>query len=418
MQAETPNASVKVVKDAAGGPNDFVIEDIFGAHNQEVYNVVAEFPPGPTDPTLEVSVSQQTVDKVKAEATARGQCTTADNKKPDGPTPTPEPERPDLVVTKLTPGKKDEHGIAICDVTTTCRFQIAVTNTGGTYNGLLTIEDKITPPPGGAKPQSISIVGGPNRTDPRLTCQPPTDFNVSCTAPSIELKKGEVVSVIVEVVPGASWKNLDTALMENCGSITFDNKPTDNGSPPKHRDCKVVKLDPFDVKVAKTGGQSCQPGKECKFELDIFNPGNIPHDDPVTVTDKLTGTRRRAHRLADRGQRRRSLPLHSAADAGAVHMHRAHAARGGRAQQVQRRHPHPRRRADQRRVHQLRRRRRERCGGHARRHGRRLPYHQARAGCPRRQMSRGWTGDIRTIAPHRRSAAARTRRCRTRCKTP
>ena len=95
--------------------------------------------------------------------------------------------------------------------------------------------------------------------------------------------------IIVEVVPGLAWKNLDTALMENCGFITFDNQPADNGSPPKHRDCKVVKLDPFDVKVAKSGGQSCQPGKECTFEFDIFNPGNIPHDDPVTVTDKLTG---------------------------------------------------------------------------------------------------------------------------------
>ena len=56
------------------------------------------------------------------------------------------------------------------------------------------------------------------------------------------------------------------------------------------KDCADVKLDPFDVDVVKTGDQSCQPGGECRFDIDIFNPtDSVPHDDPVTVTDKLTG---------------------------------------------------------------------------------------------------------------------------------
>jgi len=53
--------------------------------------------------------------------------------------------------------------------------------------------------------------------------------------------------------------------------------------------CASIKLDPFALKITKTGAQSCQPGGQCSFELDIFNPGPILHDDPVTVVDNLTG---------------------------------------------------------------------------------------------------------------------------------
>ncbi|MEI9899079.1 MAG: hypothetical protein WDN31_02000 [Hyphomicrobium sp.] len=56
------------------------------------------------------------------------------------------------------------------------------------------------------------------------------------------------------------------------------------------RDCAKVKLDPFDVDVSKTGDQSCQPGGLCTFDINIFNPNEtVTHDDPVTVTDRLTG---------------------------------------------------------------------------------------------------------------------------------
>ena len=111
MQAmtETPDASVKVVKDAAGAPNDFVIEDISGGDDENVYNVVAEFPPGPTDPALEVSVLQQTVDKVKAEATTRGQCTTADNKKPDEPPASPSPLDDRRIAPRQSPRPRSSH---------------------------------------------------------------------------------------------------------------------------------------------------------------------------------------------------------------------------------------------------------------------------------------------------------------------
>lgn len=204
--------------------------------------------------------------------------------KPEAATPPAESEKPDLVVEKLAKGR-EVNGVTVCDVNERCPFQIVVTNRGGAYKGKLSIVDRIEVPLAGSKPTSISVV----QADGRLTCSPPADFMVSCSADVIELKKGERVSISVEVVAGPTWKNAASPHMVNCGHLAFDNQPTNTGGPPKDRDCKSVKLDPFDVAVVKTGGQSCQPGKDCKFNLDIFNPGNIPHDDPVTVTDKLTG---------------------------------------------------------------------------------------------------------------------------------
>ena len=45
----------------------------------------------------------------------------------------------------------------------------------------------------------------------------------------------------------------------------------------------------FSVNIVKTGDQSCKPGSECHFDLDISDPGPVVHDAPVTVTDNLNG---------------------------------------------------------------------------------------------------------------------------------
>ena len=102
------------------------------------------------------------------------------------------------------------------------------------------------------------------------------------------IRPNDSVQLEVFVEAGKGWgsnKNLN-----NCAELSAD---TDMGPPetPK-KDCADVKLDPFDVEVTKTGDQSCQPGGECRFDLDIFNPNDsVTHDDPVTVTDKLSGIR-------------------------------------------------------------------------------------------------------------------------------
>ncbi len=63
----------------------------------------------------------------------------------------------------------------------------------------------------------------------------------------------------------------------------MDSDATDNKA------CASAKLDPFNVKVAKTGDQQCPPGSDCTFKLTLFNPGPINHNAPVTISDKLTG---------------------------------------------------------------------------------------------------------------------------------
>jgi hypothetical protein len=94
------------------------------------------------------------------------------------------------------------------------------------------------------------------------------------------MQVGGTLSIDVLVTPGPGWKKND--ILENCAAAY-------GGNGPAGVSCAEVKLDPFSVKITKTGDQSCKPGSECRFTLDIFNPGPIVHDAPVTVSDNLTG---------------------------------------------------------------------------------------------------------------------------------
>ncbi|HYD14833.1 MAG TPA: hypothetical protein VEA77_00390, partial [Hyphomicrobium sp.] len=143
-----------IKKGASGTPTDFSLEPHGVPDEQQTIFIVGEFPGNKPDPTIEISPAQSTIDAHNAQIAKA--CPMASKQEPDAAPPgqavpapdtPPASEQPDLVVTKLTPGKKDENGLVTCDVTTTCRFQIAVINNGGTYAGPLTIEDKIEPPP-------------------------------------------------------------------------------------------------------------------------------------------------------------------------------------------------------------------------------------------------------------------------------
>ncbi|MEI9902385.1 MAG: hypothetical protein WDN31_22485 [Hyphomicrobium sp.] len=198
------------------------------------------------------------------------------------------PKPPKLVISKLKQGGGDH-----CPVNGPCLFQIVVTNTGGSdFKGPVEVHDFLPgstfSPSGGGAPvstvaQSVKQADG---SSPGWNCSPSTN-ELRCKQDEVTIPKNGFIRLMVEVVAGDTWKNAHSNELENCANLSAEgvsSQPTEE----KHS-CRTVKLDPFDVKVAKTGGQSCQPGKECKFELDIFNPGNIRHDDPVTVSDKLTG---------------------------------------------------------------------------------------------------------------------------------
>jgi hypothetical protein len=85
------------------------------------------------------------------------------------------------------------------------------------------------------------------------------------------------------VTPGPGWKKNDN--VQNCATLDVTDGTIGDGL----RVCAEYTLDPFNMKVSKTGDQSCTAGEICHFTLNLFNPGPIDHHAPVTISDKLTG---------------------------------------------------------------------------------------------------------------------------------
>jgi hypothetical protein len=173
-------------------------------------------------------------------------------------------------------------------LTELCTFSIAITNIGDApFTGDLHLTDSVGP----GTPVRILKGGGSGTCDEAQNTQGAGGFAINSIKCDIGpfpegIRPNDTVRLEVLVEAGRGWgsnKNLN-----NCAELSSDSDmgPAETAK----KDCADVKLDPFDVDVAKTGDQSCQPGGECRFDIDIFNPNNsVTHDDPVTVTDKLTG---------------------------------------------------------------------------------------------------------------------------------
>ncbi|WP_295557529.1 hypothetical protein [uncultured Hyphomicrobium sp.] len=197
------------------------------------------------------------------------------------------PAPPKLVIDKSGPEHCPVHGI--------CKFKIDITNQGeAAFQGTVSITDflpgqAVSTPSGVISAEAESMHLSADSTGGNWGCRSaPSQKNLlECDLKNAFIPAGQSVSLVVDVTAGDTWKNAQTNELENCANLSAEG----TAPPSRHsgKDCATARLDPFDVQVAKTGGQSCQPGKECKFNLDIFNPGNIPHDDPVIVTDKMSG---------------------------------------------------------------------------------------------------------------------------------
>ena len=197
------------------------------------------------------------------------------------------PERPDLRISKLVerPRNPADPVFGDCDLKGTCKFQIVIQNNGNApFTGPITINDEVPKTTTGGATQSFPTA---------IEHFPTNDFDWNCTKNSVRaisctskkpvtIEAGRILVFEVAVTPGSSWKKNDQ--LQNCASVVVPEDVHVNAQA-----CATYVLDPFDVKVAKTGDQSCQPGGECRFDIDIFDPGPIPHHAPVTVTDKLSG---------------------------------------------------------------------------------------------------------------------------------
>lgn len=195
---------------------------------------------------------------------------------------------PNLVIDKEAPNAETNGGTGHCGLTTFCSFQITIKNIGDApFTGVLHLTDTVGP----GTPVRIFKSGGFGTCDEAQNSQGAGGFSVSLIKCDIGpfpegIKPNDTVQLTVDVMAGVGWgsnKNL-----QNCAELSAD---TDMGPPEtRKKDCADVKLDPFDVAVEKTGDQNCKPGGECRFDIDIFNPNpSVTHDDPVTVTDKLSG---------------------------------------------------------------------------------------------------------------------------------
>ncbi len=200
----------------------------------------------------------------------------------------PRPNRADLAIQKAVSGKLQAGSkVGECAIEGPCDFRVQVLNAGNSaYNGPITFTDEIPAKLSSGTEQSIpaSIEAKPNAD---WTCTKTSVRAISCTHKQTTLAAATGVVLDLVVTPGPGWKKND--VVTNCANIATpvgndagDNKVND-------RECAQVQLDPFNVKISKTGDQACAPGSTCTFQLTLFNPGPIDHNAPVTITDKLTG---------------------------------------------------------------------------------------------------------------------------------
>jgi hypothetical protein len=213
---------------------------------------------------------------------------------------TGEQQFPNLSITKRAIGAPAEGQDGHCNLKKDCLFVITIKNTGNVdHVGPIKIKDTISL----GVPQVIQL--GPE-SSPGFTCTKSqngagggiggVNDSILCETPGapspfkmgefVPFKPGQTITLGIQVTPGSTWKGNE--FMNNCAEILPESADAGPFTTDK-RACARTKLDPFAVKVAKTGDQSCRPGSDCRFELDIFNEGPIPHDDPVTVVDGLSG---------------------------------------------------------------------------------------------------------------------------------
>ncbi len=247
-----------------------VLITVFGTAKAPEYVNCVEFVPQPQAPPASLVLDN----------TNGGRCVTVKDTSP---------QTPNLVIRKKAPntnGGSDGH----CNLKSDCRFTIEVSNNGlAPFTGPIRVTDTVSL----GVPQFIGIGPGSPQSLPwkcdsvrngvgALIAQ----SSITCELPALPngLAPGTTATLEVSVTPGTTWKGSKT--LKNCAEITSDG---DIGANAIKSDCASVALDPFNVKVSKTGDQQCLPGSNCTFKLTLFNPGPINHNDPVTITDKLTG---------------------------------------------------------------------------------------------------------------------------------
>lgn len=170
----------------------------------------------------------------------------------------------------------------VCKVEGPCGFSTIITNLGLDYTGPLEFIDEVPEAGEGGKAQSVPAGMG-NSADPNWDCQKLDPRRLKCKFKKPTFNGGTNVTLPTTVTPGPGWKKNDT--LQSCATLIVSDGTIGNGL----RRCATHTLDPFSVSVKKTGDSACAQGSDCHFNLNLFNPGPIDHNAPVTISDKLTG---------------------------------------------------------------------------------------------------------------------------------
>ena len=178
-----------------------------------------------------------------------------------------------------------------CSMDGPCKFEITITNVGGgPYNGPLSVSEQIASKPG-AEPVPTSSSGSGRTstatTSPDWSCAG-TGPNATCASRhDVKLVKGQSIVLPVDVTPQGFGKG---AVLENCATLKAG--ATDDGGAAQNilandKACAPVELDPFSLRVIKSGVSTCAPGGACEFKLTLLNDGAVDHNAPVTFTDSM-----------------------------------------------------------------------------------------------------------------------------------
>jgi uncharacterized repeat protein (TIGR01451 family) len=279
-------------------PSSFSITTTSGSGSQTFsnlasgsYTVTEQGPPSPwvftslvcTDPDGGTTVSGQTatIDLDPGETVT---CTFTNSK-----------QLPDLTINKqvMCSGPVTPQGIK-------CTITFTITNNGpGTFNGILVINDTVTPPPSpGISWAGSSTVSSTSGVAANWSCGiglPTYDIGCGTTGPVTLGPSGNTTFSVNVYIPGGQYQNCVTVRgyaqfpytpSNLIQEVTFNNN--------QHCvDFQSGELKKCDLEISKSLAHGIvpplQPGQQVTFEIIVTNVGTGPCDPPIPVTDTFTG---------------------------------------------------------------------------------------------------------------------------------
>jgi uncharacterized repeat protein (TIGR01451 family) len=200
---------------------------------------------------------------------------------------------PDLTVNKqvMCSGPVTPQGIK-------CTITFTITNNGpGTFNGILVINDTVTPPPS----PGISWAGPSTPAGWNCAISPPNSIGCSSAAPGgapASVTLGPIGSTTFSVdvyIPNGQYKNC----VEVKGYTQFPYTPStliQEVTFANNQHCvdfQSGELKKCDLEISKSLAHGIvpplQPGQQVTFEIIVTNVGTGPCDPPIPVTDTFTG---------------------------------------------------------------------------------------------------------------------------------